>query len=305
MAVSLLGLGLALGGAPALAQGQAPPSPGQPGWVVVPLDRGAPAPAARGAEVPGSVPTSPAPISWRGTGTAGAPQTSAMMPPTPFSATPPVPPGATAPVAGPADAKPESAPKADGGDGPDSLAQARPAPPPSPIRAPTEEGEAQPQVQLIPPGPDRLFRRESEKSFQERMRQEARGRRPLDRIEFPPEPVLSTEKYAGRNFPPTREVVEPNYVCYRRLYFEQLNSERYGWDLGVFQPLIAAGKFYWDLVWLPYDIGIAPCRHFDCNSGYCLPGDPVPLMLYPPDISLTGAVLETSTIIGLFMIFPG
>ncbi len=304
MAASLLGLGLALGGAPALAQGPAP-APSQPAWVVVPVDRGThPPAAAQGAEVHGSG----APVNWRGSGAAGAPQTSAVMPPTPtvFSATPPVPPGAMAPAAGPADAaKPEPVPKADGPEDPDALAQARPAPQPSPIRAPTEEGEAQPQIQLIPPGPDRLFRRESEKSFQERMRQEARGRRPLDRIEFPPEPVLSTERFVARNFPPGREIVEPNYVCYRRLYFEQINSERYGWDLGFFQPLLSAGKFYWDLVWLPYDIGTAPCRHFDCDSGYCLPGDPVPLMLYPPDISLTGAVLETSTVIGLFMIFPG
>jgi hypothetical protein len=213
------------------------------------------------------------------------------------------------PGAGPANAvKPDLVPpKADGVDDPDALAQARPAPPlqPSPIKAPTEEGEAQPQIQLIPPGPDRLFRRESEKNFQERMRQEARGRRPLDRIEFPSEPVLSTEKYVARNFPPGRQIVEPNYVCYQRLYFEQINSERYGWDLGFFQPILAVGKFYWDLAWLPYNVGTAPCRHYDCNSGYCLPGDPVPLMLYPPDISLTGTILETSTIVGLFMIFPG
>src|SRR5262249_27413973 len=84
-------------------------------------------------------------------------------------------------------------------------------------------------IQLEPPGPDRVFRRESERLLQERMRQEARNRKPLERITFPDEPVLSTEQYTERMFPPSTEVVEANYVCYGRLYFEDLNSERYGW----------------------------------------------------------------------------
>ncbi len=297
MAVSLLGLGLALGGGPAVAQ--APPAPpSEPAWVVVPVDR-APRPAEPARE-PGAA--SGMPVNWRSAGVPNAPQVPAA--PTSFSATPPVPPGAMAPVAGSLNpAKSDVAAP----DGPDALAQA-PLPRgqlPAPVKAPTEDALGVPQIQLTPPGTDRLFRRESEKSFQERMRQEARGRQPLDRIEFPPEPVLSTEKYAGRNFPPAREIVEPNYVCYDRLYFEQLNSERYGWDLGFFHPIFSAGKFYWDLILLPYHMGTAPCRHYDCNSGYCLPGDPVPLLLYPPDISLTGAVLETTTIVGLYMLFPG
>jgi hypothetical protein len=35
-----------------------------------------------------------------------------------------------------------------------------------------------------------------------------------------------------------------------------------------------------------------------------LPGDPVPLLLYPPEINLTAGIVETATIVGLIAIFP-
>jgi hypothetical protein len=161
------------------------------------------------------------------------------------------------------------------------------------------------QIQLEPPGPQRLFRLESEQTLQERMRQEARQRPTLERIAFPEEPVLSTEAYVARVFPPAQEVVEPNYVCYRRLYFEDKNSERYGWDLGFVQPFLSAGIFYWDVVTLPYHMGTEPCRKFECSAGYCLPGDAVPYLLYPPELNLTGTAIEAGTIVSLFAIFPG
>jgi hypothetical protein len=109
----------------------------------------------------------------------------------------------------------------------------------------------------------------------------------------------------ARTFPPAQEVVEPYYVCYNRLLFEERNSERYGWDLGFIQPFVSAGAFYWDVVALPYHLGTEPCRHYECGAGYCLPGDPVPYLLYPPELSLTGTVLEAGTIVALFGIFPG
>jgi hypothetical protein len=161
------------------------------------------------------------------------------------------------------------------------------------------------QIQLEPPGPERLFRLESEQTLQERMRQEARQRPTLERINFPEEPVLSTQAYAARPFPPAREVVEPNYVCYRRLYFEDKNSERYGWDLGFIQPFVSAGIFYWDVATLPYHMATDPCRKFECSAGYCLPGDAVPYLLYPPELNLTGIAAEAGTIAALFAIFPG
>jgi hypothetical protein len=171
------------------------------------------------------------------------------------------------------------------------------------VRAPGEEGEY--TIQLEPPGSNRLFRRDSEPNLQERMRQEARDRRNVERIVFPEEPVLTTESYVARVFAPMRETVEPNYVCYQRLLFEQKNLERGGWDLGVFTPFASGGKFFWDVVVLPYHVWTRPFQPCECSAGYCLPGDPVPLLLYPPELSLTGAIMEAGTIVGLVAIFPG
>jgi hypothetical protein len=45
-------------------------------------------------------------------------------------------------------------------------------------------------------------------------------------------------------------------------------------------------------------------RRYECNAGYYLPGDPMPFLLYPPELSFSGALAEAA-IIGLgFAIFP-
>jgi hypothetical protein len=187
----------------------------------------------------------------------------------------------------------------------DNILQPRPGVPLPEAAAKVLEELPEYQIQLEPPGPERLFRLESEQTLQERMRQEARQRPTLERITFPEEPVLSTQAYSARPFPPAQEFVEPNYVCYRRLYFEDKNSERYGWDLGFIQPFVSAGIFYWDVATLPYHMATDPCRKFECSAGYCLPGDAVPYLLYPPELNLTGIAAEAGTIAALFAIFPG
>ncbi len=174
---------------------------------------------------------------------------------------------------------------------------------PAPYKAPGED-TSDVQIQLEPPGPKRLFRLESETRLQERMRQLARERPTPERIEFPEEKPISTGTFVARSFPAQGIAVEPHYVCYNRLYFEDLNSERYGWDLGFLQPFVSAGVFYWDLATLPYHMGTQPCRCFECSAGYCLPGDPVPYLIYPPELSITGTVFEAVTIGGLLAIFP-
>lgn len=173
-------------------------------------------------------------------------------------------------------------------------------------RAPGDDLQEQ-RIQLTPPGMERIFGHlESEASLQERMRQEAKERPTPERIEFPKEnPYLTKEPFKAREFPPLTEVVEPYYVTHRRLYFEQRNLERYGWDLGIISPVVSATRFYWDMAWLPYHIGTDPCRRYECSAGQCLPGDPVPLLLYPPQLSVTGFIFEAATVATLFAIFPG
>lgn len=154
------------------------------------------------------------------------------------------------------------------------------------------------------PGPERLFRLESEAAMQLRMKNEAKTRKRGLRLTFPNEPILTTEMYAGRNWPPQAIEAEPNFVNYHRLFFEEKNSERYGWDLGILSPVVSTLAFYGDVALLPYHAFTDPFRCSESSAGYCLPGDPVPYYLYPHELSATGAVAEVGTILALVAIFP-
>jgi hypothetical protein len=148
------------------------------------------------------------------------------------------------------------------------------------------------------PGTQRLFKRVSENAVKEEIRQEARRKPGGPRIIFPEEPPLTREPYKPRYFPQLVEVVEPSFVLHGRLYFEQVNFERHGWDLGLLQPAISLATFYKDLAFLPYHYWTRPCEHYDTSAGKCMPGDPTPLYLYPPEWSWTGVLGESATIIG-------
>jgi hypothetical protein len=165
-----------------------------------------------------------------------------------------------------------------------------------------------PDRYLTPPDLQRVFRLESEGMLMERMTREApQGLNPLGlRYDFiaPSYPPAPPPGLVARAWEPQAEVVEPAYLCYGRLYFEQLNSERYGWSLGPLHPLISAGIFYFDVATLPYHAATDPLRRYECNPGYALPGDPMPLLLYRPDLSVTAALAEAATIGLMFAIFP-
>ena len=164
------------------------------------------------------------------------------------------------------------------------------------------------QIQLDPPGSERLFRLESEDSLRERMGQEKKSVDQLERLVFPSDVVLSTKKYdyqwRNNNWARHDRKVEPYYLTYDRLFFHEINSERYGWDLGAVQPFVSTLTFFFDFVTLPYHMATHPFRRYDSSSGYCLPGDPVPYMWYPPNVSVTGTVSELLTIALLIAVFP-
>jgi hypothetical protein len=168
-----------------------------------------------------------------------------------------------------------------------------------------EEGEGAEDTEagLGVPSPERLFGQlDTEADLRERIRQDAKHTKKT--VIFPDEPVVSKEPYVPRRFPAAAEHVEPNYTCYQRLLFEEKNSERYGWDLGIIQPFVSAGAFYFDFVTLPYHAFTRPCQKYECSAGYCLPGDPVPYLIYPPELSLTGTVAEGGAIAAVLAIFP-
>ncbi len=55
---------------------------------------------------------------------------------------------------------------------------------------------------------------------------------------------------------------------------------------------------------MPYQYCKRPFQQFDTSAGKCLPGDPVPMLLYPPEPSLTGLLGEAGVGVGLLFAFP-
>jgi hypothetical protein len=170
----------------------------------------------------------------------------------------------------------------------------------------TDEQGQEYQSRAVPPTIQQLAESvQSDDQLQERIRQEHREQRGAETtIDFPPDPILSRDVYYGRSWPVLRMEVAPYYVAHGRLLFQQINTERYGWDFGVLQPLLSASVFFWDFVTLPYHVGTALCRPTDANLGWCLPGDPAPFMIYPPELSFSGTITEAAVILGLVAIFP-
>jgi hypothetical protein len=168
-----------------------------------------------------------------------------------------------------------------------------------------DEPRVEYQIQLEPPGLERISRLDSDKKLQDRIAQETKEREFNEQSQFPDEPILSRDVYYGRAgiWPRRTMVVEPSYVCFDRLYFQDINAERYGWDLGPIHPVVSTAKFFYDFVLLPVHIVNDPFGH-DCSAGYCLPGDPAPFLLYPPEITLKGVIAEVGVILALVAIFP-
>jgi hypothetical protein len=175
-----------------------------------------------------------------------------------------------------------------------------------PPRPGEEEKHTEYEIQIIPPGLERVSRLEADPQLFERIRQETLKRDPNERVEFPESPILSRERYRGRGavWAQRAMVVEPNLLYYHHLWFEDKNSERYGWDLGAIQPAVSLFEFWFDFMSLPMRIGNNLCDCMESNVGYCLPGDPVPYLLYPPEVSVPGTVGELGVIVALMAIFP-
>lgn len=149
--------------------------------------------------------------------------------------------------------------------------------------------------------PEELFRLESEGPLLRGVIADAEMRKQmrLDPSQEPPKAAFS-----GRAFAPSSVTVEPNYVCYGRLLFEEKNTERYGWNFGPIQPFVSAADFFVKATSLPLYLFSYPRHRYDCSSGHCLPGDPVPYLLYPQSVSLTGVLAQASFTVALSFIFP-
>jgi hypothetical protein len=192
---------------------------------------------------------------------------------------------------------------------------AAPAPvsalPPQPLPA-VKQASLQPApapaAAVDPSDPRDLFKVESEAKFQEQIQRDLAAEPTPGKLVLPDPPVLARGQFdpflRSQVWPLQSTLVPPSYVCHGRLLFEQRNAERYGWAFGPFHPVISTGLFFADVVTLPYHVAKFPCRKCECSAGLCLPGDPVPLLLYPPEWSLAGLAAEAATVAVLVIMFP-
>ena len=117
---------------------------------------------------------------------------------------------------------------------------------------------------------------------------------------------LSGVAYAAKtaSYGPTQALLEPGYVVHRRLLFEEKNSERNGWDLGIIQPVVSTVAFWKDSLLLPAHLASNLTERYDTSAGKCLPGSPVPYYVYPEEITVFGATVGALTIAGTVFAFP-
>lgn len=163
-----------------------------------------------------------------------------------------------------------------------------------------------PPNELKPPTRDEVFRFDSDEQLQARIRRQLLEEYRIQDLRILSAPTggpVSTNLPA-RTIPAMQVLIEPSYVVHRRLMFEEMNTERAGWDIGLLQPLISTGYFYKDVLFWPHKVCSNILEPYDTSAGKCLPGSPTPYLIYPPEITAFGAVTGTTFILLPAFIIP-
>lgn len=94
-------------------------------------------------------------------------------------------------------------------------------------------------------------------------------------------------------------------LCYKPLYFEDVQLERYGhYCHPLLQPALSRVRFWLTVPCLPYLIGVDPPNQCVYDLGYYRPGNCAPSMLEPIPISLRGGLLEAGSVVGAVVLIP-
>ena len=116
---------------------------------------------------------------------------------------------------------------------------------------------------------------------------------------------IGYEAYAGRQFIPSAVEWKASGLCHKSLYFEDVQLERYGHEVGpVLQPLLSSAHFFGNMLILPYKMGIHPPGECQYPLGYYRPGDCAPYMIQPFPFSLRGAAVQAGFVTGAGALIP-
>jgi hypothetical protein len=120
------------------------------------------------------------------------------------------------------------------------------------------------------------------------------GRPPVEGADYPCECVLGENAtFLGRNWAPTTFTWKASGTCFKPLYFQDVQLERYGhsWNPLV-QPFMSAAHFFVSVPLLPYKMGLNPPNECVYTLGYYRPGSCAPYMIEPIPLSLRAATFE-------------
>ena len=186
-----------------------------------------------------------------------------------------------------------------------------------PVPVPVHVGQAQPDKKGFPsgsvdpnkytvlPDPQTVFMMyddaQLEKAIIEIVRKEWNIAGVDKSLRFPDESPVGVGSYVPKtvNYLPSQVAYDSLYIVHRRLHFEDKNTERSGWDMGIVQPFVSAMTFYKDFLFWPSHLASGFAYGFwDTDKGKCLPGSPTPYMLYPPGLTTTGSAFEAVIVTG-------
>jgi hypothetical protein len=179
-------------------------------------------------------------------------------------------------------------------------------PPGQPSGTPLGNAAAQMPVPTAPKRDD-VFRFDDDSTLRNRIKSEIIAEKQGTKsITFPDTlpPSGPAATSVARSMPSMQVMIEPAYVVHRRLFFEQKNTERAGWDFGLIQPVVSAVHFYKDCALWPHKLASNFLEPYDTSAGKSLPGCPTPLLWYPPEITMFGGTVGTAVIIGTAAILP-
>jgi hypothetical protein len=116
---------------------------------------------------------------------------------------------------------------------------------------------------------------------------------------------IDDRSFPSRDFVESTVTWKASGACHKPLYFEDVQLERYGHELGpVVQPVISTARFFGDVVVLPYKMGINPMNECQYSLGYYRPGSCAPWSVGPVPISLRGALMQAKAVTGAALILP-
>ncbi|MBQ9874507.1 MAG: hypothetical protein IJM30_08585 [Thermoguttaceae bacterium] len=123
--------------------------------------------------------------------------------------------------------------------------------------------------------------------------------------DFPENCPLPDEDFQRKAPTPITFTWKASNLCYKPLYFEDVQLERYGhYCHPLLQPVWSRVKFWLEIPVLPYMMGVNPPGECVYDLGYYRPGNCAPSMIEPIPISLRGGLLEAGAIVGVAAAMP-